>query len=298
MTASTPRETIFVGSPSCDSHTCPTLSPQCQFKVAWQINPHMKLNAVDSRRACAQHAAFVQTLRALGADVATLPFVHAAYDSVFVKDAGLLVEGAALVARPRYFERRREQPARATSYSEQGLDVVYDFSCPTWEAGDTVMLPNRAGLLLGHGFRSDAAAAPWLARHTELDVHALELRDPRLFHLDMALAVLPDGTALVCEDALTTASVRALRGIAGIERVQAVSIEDALAFGLNFVVVGDSVVIGARVPSVEKIARARGYTPVYVDVSQFHLAGGGVACLTSRLHTFDAAEAWPMALSA
>ena len=65
------------------------------------------------------------------------------------------------------------------------------------------MLSRR--ILAGHGFRTTPEAHRELATLTDREVLSLELVDPRLFHLDLALAVLDD------EDGAGTAKARRIR---------------------------------------------------------------------------------------
>ncbi|MGN6105235.1 MAG: hypothetical protein ACTHU0_09045 [Kofleriaceae bacterium] len=248
----------------------------------------MQVGAVEFARAAAQHDALVQRLVRAGASVQWLPFVHGAYDSVFAKDSALVLGRRrfrrALLARLRYPERQREQAARAKVYERCGYDVRAQGSGPTWEGGDVVVLPSGQGLLFGYGERSQLAAARWLERNAELPVTPLALRDPHLFHLDMARSILPDGTALVCEGALTEHALRVLERVRGLRSIVTVLHSDALAFGLNLVAVGDTILTGARVPRIEAIVRARGLQYETVPLDQFHLAGGSAACLVSAVH--------------
>ncbi|MEI4878475.1 hypothetical protein, partial [Klebsiella pneumoniae] len=78
-----------VSALACTDHA---VEDDCRYQVAWQINPHMEVGAVDFSRAHAQHEAYKATLARLGAEVVELPFVHGAFDSVFAKDPALLVE--------------------------------------------------------------------------------------------------------------------------------------------------------------------------------------------------------------
>ena len=101
-----------VGGGSCDRP-----GPDCNFRVAWAINPHMEIGSVRPEWAEGQHRTFVRTLERVGAQVELLPFVHGAFDSVFAKDNAVLVERdgtfAALLGQPRFAERTAEQAARA-----------------------------------------------------------------------------------------------------------------------------------------------------------------------------------------
>lgn len=279
------RPAFAVSALQCTDHH---LDAQCRYQVAWSINPHMSVGSVDFAQAAAEHASFISALGASGASLLQLPFIHGAYDSVFVKDPALLLASRgkyrALLARFRHIERRQERSARARYYARQGYEIVSNDHGPHWEGGDVVMLPAREGLLLGHGFRSDYSAAAWLERHAGVPVCPLELSDPRLYHLDMVLAILPDGTALVCASALTPKSVRMLEQVRGLRRLIAVSRESALRFALNIVVIGDTIVLGSHDPHIEVLVMSLGYRCVVVPLRQFHLAGGSAACLVATVH--------------
>src|SRR5689334_21168372 len=74
---------------------------RCAYRVAWSINPHMRVGAADPRRARAQHRALRDALVREGARLVDLPFVHGAYDSVFAKDNAVLAGGAGAQNAPR-----------------------------------------------------------------------------------------------------------------------------------------------------------------------------------------------------
>lgn len=283
-TVATP--TLAVSGLECSDHHG---SEECQYQVAWSINPHMTIGAVDFARARTEHAAFVTALEVAGAAIHHLPFIHAAYDSVFVKDTALLLERRgrkrALLARFRHPERQCERSERARVFAQQGYEVVGDDHGPSWEGGDVVMLPTGDGAFLGHGFRSERAAAAWIERRAGLPVWPLHLRDPHLYHLDMALAILPNGIALVCPWALTSESFRTLENVHGVDRIIPVSRKLALDFGLNLVAVGDTIMIGASDRRISALVRSLGYRTVEVPLGQFHLAGGSAACLVATVHS-------------
>ena len=248
----------------------------------------MQIGASDFTRASTQHGGLVQALVRAGATIASVPFVHGAYDSVFAKDSGLLFwRGGVrrtLLARHRYPEREVEHVARADAYRRLGYEVVHPPSSILWEGGDVVALPSERGMFLGYGERSNREAAAWIAELAGVPVIPLALDDAHLFHLDTALAILPDGTAIVCEHALTEASMHVLARARGIRHVVTVPRADALAFGLNLVAVQGTIIAGARVPRVQAIVESRGFRYEVVPLDQFHLAGGSAACLVSAVH--------------
>ncbi len=276
--------TLAVSALQCADHDL----IDCRYQVAWSINPHMAIGSVDFGRASVQHAIFVAALESAGATIHRLPFVHGAYDSVFLKDPALLLSRAgrtrAVLANFAHPERRAERAARAITLAERGYEIVGDNGGPTWEGGDVVMLPNGDGMFLGHGLRSERAAAAWLERHTDVPVYPLELTTPELYHLDMALSILPDGTALVCPWAFTPAALRTLSTTPSIHQVIPVRRALALEFGLNLVSVNDTVVIGTSESQVTAIVASLGYRTIEVPLTEFHLAGGSAACLVATLH--------------
>ncbi|SEN11401.1 N-Dimethylarginine dimethylaminohydrolase [Stigmatella aurantiaca] len=279
--------TFVVSELCCEETRCGLRTSDCAYQVAWTINPHMKVGAVNWRRARAQHRLFRRALRAAGAHLLELPFVHGAYDCVFAKDNALLLEKhgqkRALLASPVFRQRQQEQQARARVLDRLGFDI---FSPPpvAFEGGDLAMLPGGRGALLGYGQRSSRRAAVMLEIFLDAPVTPLELKDPHLYHLDTALHVLSDGTALVCPDAFTPAALRTLERTEGIRQVLSVPREEALGFGLNLVEVGATVFVGARTAWVQTLLRAQGRCPVELPLDQFHLAGGSAACLVSQLH--------------
>jgi N-dimethylarginine dimethylaminohydrolase len=235
-----------------------------------------------------QHATFVRTLESAGARTLAVPFVHGAYDSVFSKDNAVIVQRPrgsieALLARPRHAERRIEQRFRANAFASLGVRVSASTDAPL-EGGDMVVLPGARAAFLGHGFRSSVDAANDLERFLDREVTCIELRDPRLYHLDMALSVLDDGTALVCDEALTPAALRSVETHPDVAAVVRVPLHEALRFGVNLVQVGRTVIWGADAPTTTRALEDRGYRVQRVALDQFHHAGGSAACLVSRIH--------------
>lgn len=183
----------------------------CSYRIAWAINPHMRPGEADPVRAIAQHRTLVTELRRAGATVVVLPFVHSAFDSVFVKDNALLLGGPepiAVLSRFADHRRQAEQEARARAISELGFRVIASSPHPL-EGGDLIRLADGT-TFLGHGFRSANLAAKSLEAVLSAEVVPLELIDPWLYHLDTALAALSDGTVLCCREAFTETSLALL----------------------------------------------------------------------------------------
>lgn len=298
----TPRFLASMLHCSSDAHDHAALRPRdtdCAYCVAWAINPHMRIGASNLHRALGQHCHFIRCLEAAGSSVVRLPFVHAAHDSVFAKDNAVLrLRGGApeaLLAQLVHPERRPEQRARQHALERAGFRV---HAPPTsaLEGGDVVVRPG-GGAFLGWGFRSSALAAGTLERFLDAPVVALRLSDPHLYHLDMALTVLADGTTLVCEEALEPASFRVLARVTTGDLVR-ISARTARAFGINAVEVRSTVIVGAEHAEVRRVLEARGRRMVVAPLDEFHHAGGSASCLVARLHDPEAQTARMVARNA
>ncbi len=286
------RPRFLLSSPGCAVANDHQRGVECAFRVAWAINPHMRVGAVEPERAAWQHAALVRRLRSLGAKVDLLPFVHGSYDSVFMKDSAVLLHRGgvdrALMTEPLHAVRRAEQGARRASLESRGFAVAPAPAC-TLEGGDVVVHADAAGGprgYVGHGFRSSPKAAAALERFFDMPFTPLELRDPTLYHLDMAVAVLGRAT-LVCAEALAPASLRQLERIVGADPIVRVPPAEARLFALNFIAMDSHVVLARGVRAFERRLGALGYVTVGLPLSEFHLAGGSAACLVARVHGMD-----------
>ncbi len=245
----------------------------------------MVVGSASPERAAGQHLALLRTVRNLGALVTEVPFIHGAFDSVFAKDNAIYLRRDdrthVLLGSPRYDVRQVEQQARARDLHLAG--AVVHTSTLRFEGGDVCMLPGSRGAILGHGFRSSVHAGDALEEFFGLPVTTLELVDPGLYHLDTALTVLGDGTALVCVEAFTLASRRALEALP-LRDLITVSRAEAMRFALNVVEVGDTVVTGTQSSEVEAILHGIGKRVVVTPLDEFQRAGGSAACLLGRVH--------------
>jgi N-dimethylarginine dimethylaminohydrolase len=110
---------------------------------------------------------------------------------------------------------------------------------------------------------------------------SLRLIDPRYYHLDTALCVLDNSTAMYYPPAFDDAGRVFLSSV--FEELIEAKDEDAEVLGLNAVSDGRHVVLAAQATSLARSLAARGFTPVQVDMSELLKAGGGAKCCTLEL---------------
>ena len=260
-------------------------SPQ-YFTVCYTINPWMDpRRPVDTARAMAQWTALVETHRALGHTVELIEPEPGLPDMVFAANAATVIEGAVLGARFRNRERAAEAEHYRRWFVAHGVPEVVMPSAVNEGAGDLVWAGSV--LLAGTGFRTEPAAHSEAQEILGVPVISLRLIDPCYYHLDTCLLVLDDSasTPLIAyyPAAFSPGSRRVLARM--FPDAVIASATDAACLGLNGVSDGRSVVLPAEAVNLGRALAARGFEPVFVDVSELRLAGGGPRCCTLELRS-------------
>ena len=252
------------------------MCPPTHFAVDYAINPWMVPGTpVDRALALAQWDVLRRTYLDLGHAVDLLAPVPGLPDMVFAANGATVVDGVALGARFRFPQRAAEADAYATWLRRAGVRVATPEFVNEGE-GDLLVVGDV--ILAGHGFRTDPRAHAEAARVLGREVVALELCDPRYYHLDTAVAVLDATTVAWLPEAFTDRSRAALR-----ERFPDAVVADpadAAVLGLNAVSDGRHVVLPSGATRLAAALAERGFVPVPVDLSELRKAGGGPKCCT------------------
>ena len=238
-------------------------------------------------RSTEQHNDLASLMRRAGAHVIDVPLVPHGHDSVFIKDSAVLAtklgKSFAFGANPTYADRRAEQEHRFAAFRNLGIEVV-DVAKERFEGGDFVKLPDNHSALMGYGLRSDRASASQLAQCLGLTITPLELRDRELFHLDLVISALSDGTLFACREGLTDDAWKTLNGLSCFDKVVPITYEEALDFALNWVEINNKIILGRKVPRLFSILESLGHEVLVTRLEQFHRLNGGAACLVNKIH--------------
>ncbi len=255
------------------------MCPPEHYTVRYAINPWMTSGEpVDHQLAQRQWEALRDTYLGLGHQVRLIDPLPGLPDMVFAANGATVIGGVALGARFRYPQRAAEAPA----YLRRLAELRYRAYAPRYiNEGEGDLLFTGTAVLAGHGFRTDPAAAGEIEAHFGLPVIMLRLTDPRFYHLDTALCVLDEHTAMYYPAAFDDAGRAALASLFG-ELIEAKD-EDAEVLGLNAVSDGRHVVLPGQAASLAAQVAARGFEPVTVEMSEFRKAGGGPKCCTLEL---------------
>ena len=265
------------------------------FRVAYQINPFMDLaQQPDPTLTRTQWDGLVAAIRAAGGEVEAIEQRADAPDMVYAMNLGFVVEpaegrfvtssaGHVVLSHMRYAQRRMETSSAATWFAGRGFTASYagrDGVGAHLEAGDAFAW--RDELVVGYGPRTDELGLKVLATDLGVRVRGLRITHPGMYHLDLAFCPLDERRAIVCPAAFDDESAAAL--LALVPEPLVITEEEALTtFAANSIVIGRTVLMPACPDGVRARLEEWGFEVVLVDVSQFHLGGGSIRCLTNPI---------------
>jgi N-dimethylarginine dimethylaminohydrolase len=237
-----------------------------------------------------EHRRFVDLLRRLGSTVHVADPVDGLVDAVYMHDPLIMTPHGAIVLRMAKAIRAAE-PAHARRDLERlGVPVLGELTAPAVaDGGDKVWLDART-LLVGHGYRTNAAAIAQiralLAPHG-VEVLAFDLphfRGPaEVLHLMSVLSPVATDLAVVYEPLAPVRLLELLRerGVSWLH----VGDTEVLTQGANILAVAPRVVVlAAGNPGIESRLRAAGVEVHLFDGANLAVKGdGGPTCLTAPL---------------
>lgn len=264
------------------------------FSVSYAINPWMdptswardrRARAAAARQWEALHGKLIE----LGAAVEFVPPVPGLPDLVFTANGAVVLDRQVVLARFRHPERQREEAHFESTFRAlqahglvDGIRKLPD-KIVQEGAGDCVWDEKRKLFWMGYGPRSHFEARHAVADVFGQDVVALELADPRFYHMDTALAPLPNGEVIYLPGAFTHTGNGAIRDrVASHDRI-AIAFADARRFAANTVCLGDTLIMAGCGARLRAELSERGYKVVTTSLSSFLRSGGAAFCLTLRL---------------
>jgi N-dimethylarginine dimethylaminohydrolase len=265
------------------------------FGVLYAINPWMNPQdwrpheTVLAAQAQRQWAGLRRALLARGAEIELIPAVERLPDLVFTANAAVVLDGKALLARFRHPERQAEEPHFRAMFHALGscgvTDAVHELpdGLVLEGAGDCVFDRTRNLFWMGFGPRSDAAARDVVKDTFGIEAVALELCDPRFYHMDTALCPLPGGEVMYVPSAFTAAGRAAIAERVGADWRIEIGESDACRLAANAVCLGDTLLMAACSERLRSELVERGYQVAIMPLSAFLRSGGSAFCLTLRL---------------
>lgn len=260
------------------------MCPPTHFSVDYDINPWMTGNRdrIDQARARQQWEDLHRHVSS-AAHVELIDHIAGLPDMVFTANAGLVYRDTAVPSRFRHEERAGEE-AYFTRWFSGNAFAVDELDGMSFEgAGDALLDRGQPLLWVGYGHRSDGHAAVALQKLLGVETVALQLVDPRFYHLDTCLCPLSGGHLMYYPAAFDAASQAAIAARVPEDKRIAVSEDDALVFACNAVNLDDLVILNRASEALRQRLGDAGYRVQQTPLDEFLKAGGSAKCLTLRL---------------
>lgn len=230
--------------------------------------------APDFERLMGEHAAYIRALEAGGVTVDVLPALDAFPDSVFVEDAALAFDGAAIVLRPGAPTRLGESDEIAPEL-ERRFERVLRLDHGFVDGGD--VLTTARCVFIGRSARTNdegARSLVTLLREIGLQGNAVTT-PPSVLHFKSDCALLDEETIL------STARLAASGVFEGFRVVIVPEGEEAAA---NAVRVNDRVLLSEGFPRTAEVLAKAGYKIVSLSTREIGKLDAGLSCLSLRWH--------------
>lgn len=231
---------------------------------------------IDLAKARAQHRAYEELLRKLGALVISLPEEPDLPDSMFVEDPAIVLDELAVICSLGTESRRKEAPSLAAAL-EKHRKLTFVKLPGLLEGGDVLRVGKR--IFVGLTRRTNADGIRQLAVILSpfgYDLTAVPVSG--CLHLKSAVTYLGRNTLL---------GNRAWFQWARLEGFEWVDVDPAEPHAANALAIGDTVVFPASFPHTRQRIEAQGFHVTSIEIAELQKAESGLTC-SSLL--FDAPE--------
>ena len=231
---------------------------------------------IDLAKARAQHHAYEDVLRNLGAQVVSLPEEPDLPDSMFVEDPAIVLDELAVICSLGTQTRRKEAPSLAAAL-EKYRKLAFVKLPGLLEGGDVLRVGKR--IFVGLTRRTNAEGIRQLAvilSRFGYDLTAVPASG--CLHLKSAVTYLGRNTLLVN---------RAWFQWSRMDGFEWVDVDPAEPHAGNALVIGDTVVFPASFPRTRDDIEAKGFHVTSIEIGELQKAESGLTC-SSLL--FDAPE--------
>ena len=222
---------------------------------------------IDFALAVAQHAAYRDCLRELGAHVNSLPAEPELPDAVFVEDPAVVVDEIAVITNPGAASRRSEARSLAEVLARyRPLKFIEEPA--TLEGGDVLRIGRS--VFVGLSQRTNPAGVAQLRELLEPYGYRVQPVGVRgCLHLKSACSYIGRETVLVHRSWID------VEPFDGFELVDVAETEPAAA---NALLLNEVVIMPASFPKTRAVLEKRGFCVRTIDVSELQKAEAGVTC--------------------
>ncbi len=250
--------------------------PSTSYTHCVSSNPDKR--SIDIQLARTQHQSYVSILKENNIKVVELPPYETYPDSVFMQDPAVLGVRRSIIGRFGEESRRGEELKLVSELHQleqlKDSDIVEVESPGTLEGGD-IMITDRKQLFVGQSSRTNPVGITQLRKL----FHDLKVASVKtdLMHLLCGCSYLNESTMIITPELVSPLNFPGLRYVK-LSKQDAYA-SDALYLGNR------RVLIPSGYPNASRKLREAGYSPVEVDISEFHKGDGGVTCLCSPIYS-------------
>jgi dimethylargininase len=240
-------------------------------RFAEAISALAPVEPIDVARARTQHAAYLDALRALGAEVVVLDGEPAYPDSVFIEDTAVVARGLAVVTRPGAPTRQGEVEAVARALERLGdLEIARMAAPATLDGGDCLRL--RDTIYVGRSARTSAEGVAALrALFAPRGVRIVPVELPaNVLHLKCVCSPLANDRVLLARDTVPAGTF---------EGAEVVWVPAEELYAANAVAVADrGVIVADGYPRAREALSRAGFRTIAVATSEASKADGSLTC--------------------
>ena len=229
--------------------------------------------AINYKKALAEHDAYERVLEKLGCRVISLPAEEDYPDSVFVEDTAVILPEVAVLMSPGAESRRGEVDLIEPTLSE--LRDIVRISPPAYIDGGDVLTVDKS-VFVGQSTRTNRAGFESFASILQpLGYSVIPVKVTGALHLKSACAALDDKTLLVNPEWLDVSHFKEFR-----------ILEVREPFASDCLHIDKTIVLDESFVETIRHVRESGFKVETIDVSQFGKMEAGLTCLSL---IFDAA---------
>ncbi len=221
-------------------------------------------------------------------EVSVIPGAKDCEDMVFCANQTLpwkMEDGSEVVvmSRMRHESRQREVPYFEEFFKNKGFKPLHFNNVKMFEGmGDVIPHPRKRLLYGGYGHRTTAEAYDELATMLQTPVVALELINPKFYHLDTCFVPLSKDSVMLCKEAFTEDGLAMIRQL--FNKVYYIpEYEAEKYFSLNahaFDAHGTKTAILQKGSAITvDVLKQEGYNVVEIETGEFMKSGGSVFCM-------------------
>ncbi len=264
------------------------------------INAHMDDSVpVDLAAAKEEHDSIRHAVQQAGIKVVKIDPPRGCQDGVYTANWGLC-RGDTVVMAALPDKRKAEETFAADALSRLGKRLVYlpdglKFS------GQGDALPCGDYLFMGSVYRTDPEVHEFVGQQLDYQVVSLQAipllddngqpitnavtgwPDSFFYDLDLALAVLSPTLIAWCPEAFTSESQARIRALDDLDKIEVSYDEAVKGFACNLVSTGETVVMSANAPQLQKAIEAKGLKTITVAAPELAKGGGFIRCSTLTL---------------